>query len=629
MTVRRGSVALLFPFLFLAVGPGAYADHECGGSVSASYDASSKVLVVTAAVGSSQCDTTPSAEIEVEGFNFGTTQGCPSLGGCTLTWTFGSPLTDCFKPGPHNINATFSCNNYRVAGGTCFRGTNTTGSTSFNVPSSVASSSINIEQLTSTSIRLHMLYALQSASGGATLKLNHYLPTGAGEGGDIIAGTNGSSGEWTLDFNTGCWLPGTHRFVYTVTACNNDSKVTETSYAIPDEKPTIAASVTVTGPNAIRVDMPFSFPSSVSSRYLELSHTKPDGSGDGIVWIGPGNLQAGTWSQSFDTTCWPLGTHTFTALARSCNRTSTTTTATYEVVRKPHVDVAILKTGATKTAQISYQFHDNEPNGRSLSAEFLPVFPANTVTPVSLPPWSGDSGTISVDVSSFGTSGILRVQASNSCGDTDIKDTFVDCDCHADEGDKTTGHPVRLWDGSMTYSERDPLPSEAMTLFTRNYDTNDLRDGVFGVGWRSAFDAGLAHFTDGPLDTVTIQMEGERKAAFVKSGGTWTQTWPAGISPAATLTQQSDGTWLYRDGGSQLFRIFRSDGRFGGFDDRASPTKVLIDYDASGLPLRAYAADGTWSCTITATGNHITTIAVADGRIWYGSMRTRAHCFSR
>ncbi|HJW96222.1 MAG TPA: RHS repeat-associated core domain-containing protein, partial [Thermoanaerobaculia bacterium] len=368
--------------------------------------------------------------------------------------------------------------------------------------------------------------------------------------------------------------------------------------------------------------MPFNFPVTVNNRALALYHTKPDGSTDGVYWIGPSNLQSGSWSQTFDTTCWPTGTHTFLATATSCNRTTNSATATLEIVRKPHVDVSIVKDSSTRTAKISYQFPDNDPAGRSLNVEFLPVFPGTGVTQVIPPmqPVPDSSGTISVDVSSFGIAGILRARASNSCGETDVKDTFIDCDCHANEGDKTVGQPVRLWDGSMTYTERDPLPSEGFTLFTRNYDTNSLTDGLFGIGWRSAFDAGLAHFMDGPLDTVTIQMEGERKAAFVSSGGVWTQTWPSGLSPA-TLTRGSDGSWFYRDSGSSLIRIFRPDGRFGGFEDLASPTTVLIDYSTSGPPQRVYSADGTWSCTITVTGNHITAIAV-DGRpdlVWqYG-----------
>jgi len=276
----------------------------------------------------------------------------------------------------------------------------------------------------------------------------------------------------------------------------------------------------------------------------------------------------------------------------------------------PHVDVGIQKSGATKTALITYQFTDNQPNTRSLTAEFLPDFPATTVTPVSLPSWSGSSGTISTDVSNFGTSGILRVRASNSCL-TDVKDTFIDCDCDPNGGPSTVPRPVRLWDGSMTYTDADPLPSEGGALFTRNYDTLNARDGWFGTGWRSAFDAGLSRFNAG-LDTVTIQMEGERKAAFVKTGNGWTQTWPSGKSPAS-LTQQGDGTWQYRDSGSSLIRIFRPDGRFGGFDDQGSARKVLIDYSATGQPQRVYAADGTWSCPITVTGNRITAIAV-DGR---------------
>src|SRR3954447_5529537 len=615
--LRRFVVSLFFTSALLLSGDLLYADQTCTGSASASYDPSTNTVVVTATVG--QADVTPPAvcsapgvTIAIEGWNFTRGDGCPSNSGCTLTEVFNrSTATQwgCLAPGPHTVTVSFFCNyswSYY-----CYTGNTTSTTTTFTVPDLTPAAGISIEQLSPTMIRAHMQYSFANADGSRAIKLEHFLPDGTGTG-SWNSGVPTATGELTKDYDISCWTPGSHRFVLTETACDRYSRGADTAYAVPDDKPSIAANVVTPGPNTARVDMPFSFPATVTdgNRALALYHTKPDGSGDGVYWIGPGNLQSGSWSQGFDTTCWPTGTHTFRATATSCNRTTETATATLEIIRKPHVAVAILKSGATKTAQITYNSPDNEPGGRSLNAEFLPVFPANTVIAIALPALSGDTGTISIDVSSFGTSGILRVQASNSCGETDVRDTYLDCDCRPNEGDKTVGSPVRLWDGSMTYSERDPLPSDGLALFARNYDTNDLRDGVFGTGWGSAFDAGLSHFTAASLETVSIQMEGERAAAFVKSGGAWTQTWPVGIGAAASLTQQSDGTWLYRDGGSSLIRIFRPDGRFGGFDDSASSRKVLIDYTSSGLPQRVYSTDGAWSCSITITGNHITTISV-------------------
>ncbi|HEY4642996.1 MAG TPA: RHS repeat-associated core domain-containing protein [Thermoanaerobaculia bacterium] len=369
-----------------------------------------------------------------------------------MTWD-----TSCLAPGPHVISAYFICD-YKLMQFYCYTGTPTTATTSYTQPEYVQNVGASVEQSSPTSIRVHMPYVFANSTGSRGLKLEHFLPNGQPDNFFWSSGAPTPAGEWTKDFDISCWLPGSHRFVVTATACDQWSRTAETATTVGPENPSISATVVTTGPNAARVDMPFSFPPTVNSRATALYHTKPDGSTDTVYWIGPSDQQSGSWSQPFDTTCWPTGTHTFLATATSCNRTTNSATATLEIVRKPHVDVAIVKGNGTKTAQISYQFPDNEPNGRSLSVEFLPVFPATGVTQLIVPmhPIPVSPGSISVDIPSFGTDGVLRVQASNSCGETDVKDTFIECDCHADEGDKTVGGPVRLWDGSMTYSERDP-----------------------------------------------------------------------------------------------------------------------------------------------------------------------------
>jgi len=437
----------------------------------------------------------------------------------------------------------------------------------------------------------------------------------------------------TLTFQYGpnelaCLAPGPH----TVTAnyfcqfkpaggfCSSGTPTSSTtSFNVPANQPVISASVEELSPTAINVVMPYSFPGTASydQRGLKLEHFLPDGTPDTLYWTERADSQSGTFIKQFDPTCWASGDHRFVFTATTCpakNPRSVVVEATYTIVRKPTVKLSIQKINGVQKAVIHYDFPDTSPSGRSLTLKFLPKFPSTTPTTVpNVPPVSDQTGTVTVDVPAFGTSGILRAVASNYCGEWALDDAAYDCSCNSDEGSKSVGGPVRLWDGSMTYSERDPIPSGGLPLFTRNYDTLITGDGVFGTGWKSVFNSGLTRFTSDSIDTVTIETEGERPAAFVKGHGQWTQSWPIGIRSAATLTQQPDGSWLYREGGSSLIRMFRSDGRFIGFDDRSSTRKVLIDYTTSGMPQRVYATDGTWSCTVTTSANHVTAISV-DGR---------------
>ena len=606
---------LLLAVVVIVLSTGTSYAVTCTGSMSTSYDPVANTLLVTATLGNSECSAA-GVVITVEGYNFSRSDACPTLSGCTKTFFYSATDLMCLTPGPHTVTAEFHCM-YKLYTYYCYTGTPSSATSSFSVPDATPAIAVSVEQPSPVSLRIHMPYAFTNTLGARGLTLVHYLPDGTSDGGNYSRAGDPMTGEWIKDFtDVSCWVPGNHRFVATATACGYLNATAETAYTVPDETPSIAANVVVPAPNTARVDMTFGFSArqaNHTSHGLNLSHTRPDGTSENVIWIYVTDEQSGMWSQSFDTTCWESGTHTFTAKATVCNRTTSTANATLEIVRKPHVEVALQKSGTTKTALVSYQFTDNEPNGRSVIVEYLPVFPGNTRTElVGMSPVNNPADTLSIDVSDFGISGILRARVSNSCGEVDSIDTFIDCDCRPNEGPNTVPRPVRLWDGSMTYAERDPMPADGFGVFTRNYDTLYTNDGVFGIGWRSAFDAGLVRLMTGPLDTVTIQTEGERKAAFIRKNGVWTQSWPI-VSPAATLSQLGDGTWQYREGGSTLVRIFRADGRLAGFDDRSSATTVLIDYNASGLPQRIYTVDGTWSCTVTVTGNHITAISV-DGR---------------
>src|SRR3954452_2171710 len=371
MNIRHLPLAFPGALLLLTMTGGVYAFQCPDGSVSASYTAPDN-LRGTASIPRAQCKA-PWVEVAVQGYNFIRTFDCGTNAGCTVTTDYD---TSCFTPGNHSVTATFGC--YYMSG-TCIIGDRNSTATSFTVTDRTPTVNASVEQTSPTSIRIHMPYVFPNTNGSRGLKLEHFLPNGAGDAFFWTDSAPTPSGEWTHDFNITCWLPGVHRFVFTGTACDTYSHSTETSFTVPDETPSISASVVVTGPNAVRVDMPFSFPATApghADHSLRVAHFNPDGSGDGVFFIFVTDDRTGSWSQSFDTTCWPSGTHTFTATASTCNRTTATANATYEVVRRPHVSVSIQKTGAgAQTALVSYNFPDNEPGGRSLVVEFLPLFP--------------------------------------------------------------------------------------------------------------------------------------------------------------------------------------------------------------------------------------------------------------
>jgi len=614
-------------FVLLQLGIALTLGAQCSVSVSPAYDAPSNSLVVTATLGSRSCGI-PGIAIAVEGSNVVRTDNCATSAGCTLTFSYN---TSCYAPGSHAVTATSDCN--QLSSGSCARLPPVQSSSSFTVPDATPQASVSIERTSDTSIRVHGNYTFVDAGPGERgWRLEHYWPNGS-LGRVVVGPAENAMGEGVVDFTDGqtdgfsCWPPGAHRFVFTAIACGRYTKQVETTFTMPDETPTLSTALVNTSTSSVRVDLAWTFPTHVSQRSVTLHHFYPDGHEENVSWFFDATTKQSD-SQPFDTTCWPNGAHVFKAFAIACDRTSIESEQNLVIDHRPQLDLSVRPTGgggdgSRPRALLTYQFSaaDN-PAGRTIAVEFLPEFPATVPIQVRKPftPDANTPNPLTIDVPDFGTSGILRARVSNSCGESVVKDAHIDCDCRRDEGQKTVPNPVRLWNGSMTYSESDPLPSDGLPLFAREYDTLNKQDGVFGVGWHSVFDAGLVHLMDGSIDTITIRTEDERRAAFIKVGGLWTQSWPLGVGAAATLTSDASG-WRFRDGGSSLVRIYRADGRFGGFEDLTSSKKVLIDYSASGSPLRVYATDGTWSCSIAMAGNHIDSISV-DGRpdlVWqYG-----------
>ncbi|MEO8034190.1 MAG: RHS repeat-associated core domain-containing protein [Acidobacteriota bacterium] len=175
-------------------------------------------------------------------------------------------------------------------------------------------------------------------------------------------------------------------------------------------------------------------------------------------------------------------------------------------------------------------------------------------------------------------------------------------------GASCVSHPIRLANGNMRYVDRDPLPGDFSGEFSRTYDSANAEAGVFGVHWTSAFDAWLRVAGD----TVVIGTERNHRAVFEAQTGGFVQLWPTGGTARGSLTQATDGSYLYREAGGDLVRTFRSDGRLIAIRRLSTSREAVISYAANGLPVQVADANGTWAWTIgtDATTYRVQTIAV-------------------
>jgi len=213
---------------------------------------------------------------------------------------------------------------------------------------------------------------------------------------------------------------------------------------------------------------------------------------------------------------------------------------------------------------------------------------------------------------SASTRKLLRFSAQN-CNKTGTAGASVEPD--SCPGCPTqAGNPVQLWDGTMTYSERDPIPSDLGEIFTRSYASNNTHDGLFGTGWWSALDSIMFDVTGWDVTTQLVHGLNDDRALFRQSGGVWIQSWPTSRKARATLTGSSGAGFSYRGAGSSIVQLFGANHKVTGWIDLARNRRISVTYDASsGLPSRIFDEAGAWSCTVTISGGHVTQISV-DGR---------------
>ncbi|MBV8520263.1 MAG: RHS repeat protein [Acidobacteria bacterium] len=428
----------------------------------------------------------------------------------------------------------------------------------------------------------------------------------------------------TVDFtvSTECWEPGS----YTVTAsatchtvgsgsCDGEETANaSTSVSILQSEVTsfgVSATPTTT-PGLFELDFSYALQNLSVPRGIEWTFEDPNGTPFGTSWHSSLTQPSGVYTDYIDASCWVPGHHKVIAKTSAC---SVPVTAEGGLDVPSHSVSLEIKppdgTHPTQTAYIHYDFPGtNSPTDRRLLLDWLPSpgRAGGNIYNEQAPNASGVVGPIAIEGSL--SQRVLRATAS-ACGRPVKGDAGVSPCCKDCSVPCQVGSPIRLWDGAVTYDERDPLPAAGPIAFTRAYDSANETTGRFGNGWTSLFDTGMVRATVA-VDTVVVRLENNVQTVFEKQGSVWIQSWPKGAEMLDELTDETGGGWRYRQSNSSLAYHF-SGGRLVRLVDERSNHAVVITWDdVTGQPLSIADERGNWSCSITTTGGLITQIAV-DG----------------
>jgi RHS repeat-associated protein len=275
----------------------------------------------------------------------------------------------------------------------------------------------------------------------------------------------------------------------------------------------------------------------------------------------------------------------------------------------PTIGLSIARNGdGTFAANIQYEFPaQSAPSSRSLSLELLPEGDQAGSTYFTRTDLSG-SGVLVQQLGTFDTDRMIRAFATACDGSEEAEASVTGCgECKGPA--KAVGGPVRLFDGVMTYGETDPLPATIGTEFRRQYASSTVTDGMFGTGWTSLFDASaLPLGTDGASVRVVTE---DRTAVVFRhiSTGEWLQKWPMG-GVAGTLTGSEQDGYIFREASGSVVRTFGTNHRLVRLQDLRRNRAVSVAYDASGNPTQVADERGNWSCAVTTSGGHVTSISV-------------------
>jgi len=182
-------------------------------------------------------------------------------------------------------------------------------------------------------------------------------------------------------------------------------------------------------------------------------------------------------------------------------------------------------------------------------------------------------------------------------------DTCEEPNTHASNSGPVAEPGLYLPSGNFRYTDADGLPSSSPSLTERTADSKNDELGVFGRGWFSVFDSGIAEVFPGMPSPkyYRILTEDTRSIYFRElqagSGG-FLQVWPSN-GPIGTLTRDGN-LYTYTEADGDFLRVFDSslNGHLVSITYAQTGKTVEIEYGLDGFPASVSDADGNWSWDI-------------------------------
>jgi len=179
------------------------------------------------------------------------------------------------------------------------------------------------------------------------------------------------------------------------------------------------------------------------------------------------------------------------------------------------------------------------------------------------------------------------------------------CDCRTERG-TCVGAPIRVSNGNMHFTDRDPIPPFPGGL-QRDYDSSTPNPSWFGKGWTSIIDDTWLRTrteSDGST-TVIIGTPSNHRFVFNGSGTSFRQLWPKASSTSDLFF---DGTlYRLRENGSSTETLFNTSGHPTATRNIATGRQIGITY-SGGAPASITDSWGNVTLTLATAGGRINSI---------------------
>jgi len=600
--LRLALIAAALTGIAFLLPPAAFA--TCSVTLNASGPANGAVTYT--AVSTGQCGGS-SVTVTLNG-GYVDSKNCANTSTCTLSGTIG---TICLKTGTYTLRASSGCGRSGNPG--CVSDTSGTASTSFTVN-------------TTPTVSLSM--PDPDSQGHTTVTMNYDFPNTDYVGQRRLRWTvdgiptleqtfNTQSGTWQFGWDLTC-QKGEHSFQGTAFACGglspttypSDPEYIATSSLITKEvssKPSVhvsyADSAALDGTGTATVD--YSFPNTGYYAHRRVRLTL-DGS---ILYENVYNTVSGTVTTPISMACATPGTHVLAATAWACGGVSPTTyptdpdyidynETTVNTDHTPAADVSVDMSVVPPVATVKYSF----PRTSSASSRLLQLVWASSgqVLLQTQPGTMTGQWQVALPACLPGSDHDVLLLHAVACGDETAESSTAvvlpQCDpsCST-QCPSCVGMPIRVTNGNMRLTDRDPLPGFPVAPLERTYDSQLTTAGAFGRGWTSVFDAGLRSWGDADgREIVSLTLENNDRAVFARHAGVYLQVWPSGLPARGSLTYDAaSATFVQRDAGAAVARVFgAADGRLIALRSLTGQYEVRITY-VSGKPSRVEDSRGS------------------------------------